>query len=780
MSELKFSPNEFLEKVELDRFLKFIDTDGFRNFLIQNSDEFGLIRKENEIFTNALVQEDIGLTIKINPIKAIDSNGKLISSKATSLLAIPSDSNWYWVKIAYKTTNEETGTFSIDSSGNLVCTSGDAELLKIFRGQPNYPTRITFINGVSNTLEYDVEEVIDNNNATLTGSFTGETDLKIAIIGTFTNGYVPLESEKFIFNYDSCVVSLVLSNTVNPPTHTTGLEFFIGRVKNNGVVIKVEDKRNEIWKVDSNYFLHKLEVSGNPLIGVEQITYDDVLSPKESSILQLAWAFRSSTFTVNLKLNTITISSGSGGKFKTTNFSSLFTDGDFDGWRLYVKTGEYYKIKTSSLIASNIELVMENISSDKFFSDVNSTTIISQELVITPDAEEIEFICVADPASTNLIVDKKFTFPINEASGKIKLNVYSSTTTLYNLKYRYKHIKDYSPSFILPDDSEGFYNELQFDSNGNLIGSPTRTPYTSDSINGYIPLKLHPDAYSAFENRIDLGDKLGVDTSTLTNATPLVELIVGDDKQYQFFSDGDQSVSNDAITLSADMFIDLNKLNVNGDNCRNGNYFLLHFKQKITFNGFSLRIVTDYVSSVDFTLIKLFDKNDEYFLTTSEQGIFIRVEYTGANWIINSTNEVPKIQNPLAASRPSQSAPGATTSITVVFNTVLSDDDGILNVSNGRFIPPKGLQKIIFSCVINPSTTPTGNYTAAIFRNGVSFDNVTGLGRSATNDPFPLQFTYPIYSNGVAYYTIVILSPSSTFDITSAILIVEPFNKTLL
>jgi len=192
MSELKFSPNLFLEKIELDRLKKFVDTDGFRNFLLQNSNTFGLVRKENETFINGLVQEDIGLTIKINPITAFDKNGKLISYPAVEQLAIPADSNYYWVKVAYQTTVEEKGTFSIDSSGNLVCTSADAELLTILRGQPNFPSRIAFTNASNNILEYDVLEVIDNNNAVLQGSFISEADLKIAVIGTFSPGSVCL------------------------------------------------------------------------------------------------------------------------------------------------------------------------------------------------------------------------------------------------------------------------------------------------------------------------------------------------------------------------------------------------------------------------------------------------------------------------------------------------------------------------------------------------------------------------------------------------------------
>lgn len=648
MSEFKFSPNLFLEKAELNRFKRFLDTDGFRNFLIQNSNEYGLIRKENEAFTNALVQEDVGLTVKINPIKAIDSNGKFISNPTTSLLAIPADSNWYWIKIAYQTTTEELGTFSIDGNGNLVCTSNDAELLAILRGQPNYPSRITFTNATNNILEYDILEVIDNQNAVLQGSFIAESNLKLAVVGTFTRGYVALTNEKYIFQYDSCLITLVVSNTISPPTHTSGLEFIIGRVKNNGTTLKIEDKRNEIWKVDSNYFLHNLDVLGNPLIGVEQITYDDPLSTLDRNIIQVAWAFTTASFAVNLKLNTITISGGKGGKFKTSNFNSVFLDGDFDNWRVYVSSGVYYKTKTSSLVGSNIELIMENISSNEFFSDIDSTVSIIQNLIITPDVEEIELIFVADPASTNEVVEQRKLFPINQAYCRVPLSVYADTGVLYNIKYRYKHIKDYSPTFTIPSDTVGFYNESQFDTKGNIIVSPVASPYIANAVNGFIPLQLNADAYSNFKGRIDLGDVQGVNYNALSNATQVIQLYVKTDKTYQFFV-------NANFTLTQDLFINLNRTLIdNVTAIREGNKFTINFSQPVTCGAYKVRIVQDYIDPVTYTLLQEFDQNSFDWIytnpntssTTQTNGLITSCIFKPSKWItgVIGGNSVEKIR----------------------------------------------------------------------------------------------------------------------------------------
>ena len=641
MSNLKISPNLFLEQAELNRLKKFIDEDGFREFLIQNSNEYGLIRKNNEVFLNGLVQEDVGLKIKINELKAIDSDGNLIYQPSLSQIDVPSDNTWYWIKISHSYTNNEIGVFSIDNSGNLVCTSGNAELLTILRGQPNFPSRIKFTNAINNIYEYDVEEVIDNNNATLTGDFISETNLSLSVVGTFTAGYIPTTNEKLIFQYDYCELTLVSSNTAIPPIFIDGKEFFIARVKNDGVNLYIEDKRdNNIWETNANYFLKNIEKSGNPLIGVEQITYDDSLSTKVQNIVQLAWAFTAINFTVNLKLNKITISAGSGGKFKSNNFYSVFNDGDFDGWRLYVSSGSYYKISSSLKVASTIELNLENLDGVDFFNNIDSTSSIVQNLIITPDADEIEFICTPNPSSNNIIANQVKKFNINNSNGKIALNVFAVTDTLYNIKYKYRHIKDYSATLVLPSDTVGFYNEDQFDENGQLLISPIRTAYTSSIDGGFIPLILNPGAYSNFIANNFLGDRLGVEVLALSNTTPLLNITVGSSRQYQYFEDKDASAISDVITLSQDLFINISKFDYVNKLCRNGNFFMFHFKQRIILNGFNLRIVTDYSSNISFTELKKFNSSDERFLQESEEGIFIRASFDGEDWIINNVNEV--------------------------------------------------------------------------------------------------------------------------------------------
>ena len=186
MSNFKFSTGLLLEKAELERFKKFLQEDGYINYFLQNSVKFGLVKNDiDNTFNNGKITEGASLSINQAEINAFDSSGNFIYKASENNITVPNDSAWYWVKISHQVNNQETGTYSIDVNGNLVCTSADGELLSILRGQPNFPSRVKLIDSVSNTLEYDVLEVVDDNNAVLQGSFVAESDLKLVVVGTF-------------------------------------------------------------------------------------------------------------------------------------------------------------------------------------------------------------------------------------------------------------------------------------------------------------------------------------------------------------------------------------------------------------------------------------------------------------------------------------------------------------------------------------------------------------------------------------------------------------------
>jgi len=170
---IKFVPNLFLEVLELERFKDSLDSQGFRKQLLKDSEAFGLIKNNylDSSFGNGKVTRDTDLagdkTIKIAELFGVNKFGNFPYQKQQRQIVIPNTGDWYWVKVSHQYTTIEDGVFSIDAVGNLNLTSGSVDLTEIFRGQPNFPTRVKFSNSVSNTLEYSVLEVTSATHAVL-------------------------------------------------------------------------------------------------------------------------------------------------------------------------------------------------------------------------------------------------------------------------------------------------------------------------------------------------------------------------------------------------------------------------------------------------------------------------------------------------------------------------------------------------------------------------------------------------------------------------------------
>lgn len=639
----KFSPGLFLEKVELERFAKSLDANGFRLFLLNSTFKAGLIKKQyfndNNIvqntFNNGKVYESSGLTISHNEINAIDINGNFIYKKAETNIPVPADNNWYWVKIKHTYTSKELGLFSIDQNGNLTGDS-NSELLTILRGQPYFPTRVRFLNSVHNTIEYDVLEVIDDSNAILQGYFNPETNLQLSIVGTFAPDVTPSANEKDIFQYDDCELTLIQESTANTePPKIDGEEFFLARVRNDGVDLFIQDKRTEVWQVKSDFLSKNIDKTTNALFGVERVRYDHTNSTKDENIVDIAWCMRSENWSVNSKLNQVTLSAGQGGRFKDVNY---FTDGDFDSWRLYWPDGSYSNILSSVKSGSQINLTLDSLDIDKVSND-GGNTFINTELLVTPNAEEIEITLesynTGAAAPGPEIVNKKVTFPINQPKALIKLLVFQDQEE-YSIKYRYKKDGEYSAFFnMILDNQFGYYTEKAFDSDGEILPLVQSQSYSVNLAGGYIALylsnriklSLKSDAYINTINSIDLGDALGVESRSINDTPNDITLTVGTSKVYQYFV----GVSSPTATYT----LNDNKRIILANGTRNGNYFILHFKQNYDLNGKTFRIV-----DAAFNTLKSFTQNDIDFINTSPEGMYIRCTWDGTKWILNSTNEV--------------------------------------------------------------------------------------------------------------------------------------------
>lgn len=651
MSEIKFSPNLFLETVELNRLKRFIDKDGFRKNILDNTVNFGLIKSNFDIsFQNGKVQQDTNLvlngntyqTIKINPLRAIDNNGAFITSALQSQIPIPNDGNWYWLKTSYQISNVELGTFALDASGNLTGT-GNEDLTTILRGYPNFPSRVRFTNAVNNTFDYDVLQVTSTNAAQLVGtSFQPETGLQMSIVGTFTPGVAVPTANQLIFNYDSCLTQLIVepnnigSLNVRPSAgYVATRDFYIARVKVVNSILIIQDKRVDTWETKASSIVVDLDRNANPLIGIESVQFDNNYSAAENNIVNVSWGMRATSWTINPNTNVVTLfGDATGGKYKN---SSYFNNGDFDGWRIYTENGKHARVVSSSKSGLNINLVLDVLDPDSFInSDGSVITSFTgngnpQTIFVCPNAESINIVFTPTLQSGNETV--KYIFPINTQVAACRVIANGNPTSTYGITYKYKNLKNYGPNFVFPaDTTTGYYNESSFDANGVLLPVVNRTLYDSGANpNSFLLLNINPQSYYNFKLRVDKGDIRGVNRTYLTNSNPTVNIQVGVDKQYQFFSG--------PITLNADIAV-----NVKSQGTVEGNEFILHFDSTIlNLNGKNLRIYQDYVSPGNVgTLLKTITQGDAWMLMNADKGgQFHLIMDSAGKWLINQSYQLP-------------------------------------------------------------------------------------------------------------------------------------------
>lgn len=644
---IKFVPNLFLEVVELEMFKRSLDQDGFRKNLLQNTEKYGLIQnlQTDPLFLNGKIQRDLDdsllrKTIKVNPLSIIDQFGRFIYHPLKSNIPIPNDGNWYWVKASYAISNKEKGIFSIDPQGNLVGSS-DAELTKIFRGQPNFPTRIRFSNSTLNTLEYDVLEVVDDQNAILqhpalnqTGinAFEAESNLSIEIIGTFTPGVAVPNADKKPFEYDFAQITLQLETSQNTrPTYVSGSEFYLARVRVEGESLIIQDKRIEFWETKGSYRSIAIDRQSNKLIGVESVQWDHPLTPSDKNFLNIAWGMRSNNWSVASSNNIVTLFGSSlGGKYKSVD---QFENGDFNGWRIYTGNGRYSRILDSIKQGSAINLVLDVLDIDNY-SDDGGISFITQTLLVVPDADTIIIKCTPHSVDNQPFMTIEEEFPINTQVGKISLTVFKDPSCLYNIQYRYSSYKEYTEFTTIPSDELiGYYTEVSFTELGNLRDPDDRVrqayTYTEALTQGFIKLNLSPKAYSTTIAYINKGDLIGVNTITSLSGS-LYEIKVGVDKNYQHI------IGN--ISINSDIYFKLNT----ADSIE-GNEFRFHFEcESLLLNSKNIYFAQDIPGSSIPAIIKKIEIGDIYMMQNQEKGIVFDFVFDGNSWIMYQNYDLGK------------------------------------------------------------------------------------------------------------------------------------------
>lgn len=634
MAYLKFTPDLFLGTAELNRLKQFIDDNGFRKNILENTVSFGLIKSSKDLsFANGKVEKDVDniygqRTIKIKELFGIDKNGSFLHLDPQYSIAVPNDGNWYWVKVKHAINTLEKGRFSISGNGDLTDTSGSAELTKLFRGMPNFPSRIRFKNSAYNTLEYDVLDVIDDQNAVLQhpatntngiSEFTPETDLQIEIVGTFTQGVAIPEPSKVPFNYDSASVQLVVETAINQaPAFIKDEEFYLARIQATNITVIIQDKRTEYWETKGSSLHLEIDRGANPLIGVESVQFDSLLSSSDKNIVKVAWGMRSDNWAIDSSNNIVTFNSGLGGKYKSVND---FQSGDLVGGRLYAPNGKYGRIVATVKQGSAINFHLDVLDVNNFSND-GGVTLIAGSLIASPDADSIEIQFIPDPADNYSALKQTFTFPISDLVGRCDVLVYKDPSVFYNVQYRYKSFKEYTEYKAIPSDPVGYYTEASFNNNGNLkpFAEQVLFPYVSDPTAGFIKLVLSANAISKFRTKVDKGDLIGTqDVNVLTGLTT-IDLEVGVTSNYIYVS-GNHVLSNDIY------------FNVKTANAVKGNEFRIHFEcAGIDLNGKTITIVENYGTAGQRT-IKEITQGDIYEMLNQEKGIVITLKYLGAEWV---------------------------------------------------------------------------------------------------------------------------------------------------
>lgn len=643
MPNLKISEDLFLESQELNRFKRFIVNDGFKQQFLLNTESFGLFKGYNlpngvnVLPSDCFKVDNVGAainTVNIKPGRAINKYANILTLDSTFSLPIPANNLWYWIKIKYIISNFETGTVSIDINGNL--TGAGTLFTEILRGQPNFPSKIKFPNSILNTQEYEVVDVVSDSSAVLTGNFQPETGLQYVVVGTFTPGYVPILNDKNIFEYDSVDISLIQEITLNtPPAKIANEEFYLARVRTSGLNVEIQDKRLEFFQTKAGYELSNILRIDNPIIGIESVKWNLASTVRDTNEVNIAWGFRTQNWSIDTTQNLITINSGIGGILKENDLT-FYIDGMFNGWRLYTKSGKYFKVIQSNKVATQLNITLD-------YLDYNEFQNLTDELHIVPDYEEIEIKATYDANDgVNTIIESKFVLPIHFSNNKFYVRIANVTQSyLYNITYRYKTFKDYTDWFVLPNDTIGYYNESSFKDNGVLKPLIDRVlvPYTGHILNGFIGITPHPNNLQIIVNGLVTGDLIGVDHKTITNANPVVDLIVGQDRQNQI-------LHFNSLVLSNDIFINLNKVKFDTNPCINGNRFIIQIQGSINLNGRNLRIVTDYVDNATYTLVRDILIPDVQFVNSNQliqtSGLTMIFNYDGADWQLSISNEFDK------------------------------------------------------------------------------------------------------------------------------------------
>lgn len=247
MSKLKISENLFLEVAELNRLVRFLKTEGYEQLVKSMVKSYGIVSNAENNYYKVTSKVGTSNSIIINPGIAFDSQLRAIKMENSLDMTITNTGMVRWLILQYKSTNFEKGTVAVTADGTIQGTG--TAFTEVLRGQPNFPTKVVF-NSSTNTEEYEVVSVANDNSAILSGSFIPETGLRYSVIGAFTPGFEPTEENKRIYEMDSYEITVVDSADVPQLTND---QFVLASIEFSGNGMIVTDRRSGYMFNSSTY-----------------------------------------------------------------------------------------------------------------------------------------------------------------------------------------------------------------------------------------------------------------------------------------------------------------------------------------------------------------------------------------------------------------------------------------------------------------------------------------------------------------------------------------------
>lgn len=705
MSLLVITEELFLGKEELNRLTRFLSTDGYRSYFSRMTAQYGLLPVQDNFSVG--IDDFASRTLRVSAGYAFDSSANLITGELTNGIQIPATDVWYWLKVKYAENKLEVGTVNVSASGAVVGVG--TKFTEVLRGQAfNTASLIRFFspNGnfapLNGTIEYEVSSVDSDTEITL-ASFAptfDEANLKYAVVGTFTPSHEIQPEQEYIYRYDSVSFTLVAETTLNEqPAFGVGENenntFWLARVKKTASDFFVHDKRSRFWKSLDSVKITDMDNILNYVVGVEAVKFEGANAPRANNNVYVAWGLKSNNFTFIPENRQLTLSTASGGCVQNIAQISAFNR-DFSGWRVYkdsdgVFSNTYCKIVSSSYPTSNTLRLTLEVADPNFFAGVSDT------VYVVPNVEEISI--RAKPVLLQDVGETTFTFPIRQQSAVLNLLVNDETYT-YALEYRYKNHFEYGSFVKFPSDAEvgyttGYYDEFQF----GVDGLPILTPTLSDYFDGEITLNRSPLAYSIVIGSLSTGEIRGVNRTSVSNAVPFRDIVVGTDKQYQIFE-------NPSVILSAVNYINVKTTDVNNDPVKEGSVFYLIFKQSISKNTFDIRIKQDALISNPNgtgTLIRQFTDLD-YASSIAEDGLIIKLVFDGTNWDYQRYTDFTSIPDTITVTDYDNNWTG-TSSFAIPLSYRI-EFDGWVTIFGGVTIIPN--QSVITEKIANTDDIPFG------------------------------------------------------------------------